>query len=110
MNIGFVGVGRMGANMARRLKDGGFSWSPPFSPIRTAGRMPPPSRAELAGAAASQDLSEVSAESDVIITVVSDDRAMGPEVFGKATAITCWSKTPKEKFSSIAPRCRPSSC
>ena len=24
MNIGFVGVGRMGANMARRLKDRGF--------------------------------------------------------------------------------------
>ena len=24
MNVGFVGVGRMGANMARRLKDRGF--------------------------------------------------------------------------------------
>ncbi len=72
MNIGFVGVGRMGANMARRLKDRGFHVTAVFDQSRAHAT-------ELAselGAAASQDLSEVTSSADVIITVVSDDAAM----------------------------------
>ena len=77
MNIGFVGVGRMGANMARRLKDRGFHVTAVFDQSRAHAT-------ELAselGAAASQDLSEVTSSADVIITVVSDDAAMY-KIFG----------------------------
>ena len=72
MNIGFVGVGRMGANMARRLKDRGFHVTAVYDTNRAAAT-------ELAselGCAAAQDLSEVTAASDVIFTVVTDDNAM----------------------------------
>jgi 3-hydroxyisobutyrate dehydrogenase len=72
MNIGFVGVGRMGANMARRLKDRGFHVTAVYDTNRAAAT----SLATELGCAASQDLSEVTAESDVIFTVVTDDNAM----------------------------------
>src|SRR5947209_3987296 len=72
MNIGFVGVGRMGANMARRLRDRGFHVTAVYDTNRaTATAL----ASELACAAA-QHLSEVTAESDVIFTVVTDDNAM----------------------------------
>jgi 3-hydroxyisobutyrate dehydrogenase len=77
MNVGFVGVGRMGANMARRLKDRGFH----VTAVYDANRAVATALAAELGAAACQDLSQVTAESDVIITVVSDDNAMR-EIFG----------------------------
>src|SRR6202171_1047466 len=79
MNIGFVGVGRMGANMARRLKDRHLHVTAIFDSNRKAAT----ELAQEVGAAACQDLSQVSAESDVIITVVSDDAAMR-EIFSKS--------------------------
>src|SRR3989475_10153869 len=72
MNVGFVGVGRMGANMARRLKDRNFRVTAVYDSNRKAAT---DLAAEL-GCAAAQDLSEVTAESDVIFTVVTDDSAM----------------------------------
>ena len=72
MNIGFVGVGRMGANMARRLKDRGVRVTAVYDTNRAAATA---LAAEL-GCAAAQHLSEVSAESDMIFTVVTDDDAM----------------------------------
>jgi 3-hydroxyisobutyrate dehydrogenase len=72
MNIGFVGVGRMGANMARRLKDRQFQ----VTAIFDANRKMATALAQEIGGAACQDLSEVTAQSDVVITVVSDDKAM----------------------------------
>jgi 3-hydroxyisobutyrate dehydrogenase len=72
MNIGFVGVGRMGANMARRLVDCGFH----VTAVYDANRSVATKLAGELGCAASQDLADVTAESDVIITVVSDDAAM----------------------------------
>src|SRR5450755_4122912 len=72
MNIGFVGVGRMGANMARRLKDRQFHVTAVFDTNRAIATA---IAAEL-GCAACQDLSQVTAESEVIITVVSNDSAM----------------------------------
>src|SRR5438105_774149 len=72
MNIGFVGVGRMGANMARRLKDRKFNVTAVYDSNRKAATDLAP---EL-GCAAAQDLSEVTAQSDVIFTVVTDDNAM----------------------------------
>ena len=72
MNIGFVGVGRMGANMARRLQDQQFHITAVYDANRAVGK----ALAQELGCAACQDLSQVTAESDVIITVVSDDKAM----------------------------------
>jgi 3-hydroxyisobutyrate dehydrogenase len=72
MNIGFVGVGRMGANMARRLKDRQFH----ITAVYDTNRATATSLAAELGCAAAQDLSEVTAESDVIFTVVTDDNAM----------------------------------
>src|SRR4051812_43552080 len=72
MNIGFVGVGRMGANMARRLKDRQFKVTAVYDSNRKAAT---DLAAELS-CAACQHLSEVTAESDAVITVVSDDNAM----------------------------------
>src|SRR6476469_7463118 len=72
MNIGFVGVGRMGANMARRLKDRGFQVTAVYDTNRAAATE---LAAEL-GCAAAQDLSEITAASNVIFTVVTDDKAM----------------------------------
>jgi len=72
MNIGFVGVGRMGANMARRLQDRGFH----VTALYDAERATATNLAQELGSYASQSLGEVTAAADVIITVVSDDAAM----------------------------------
>jgi len=70
--IGVVGLGRMGANMARRLKDCGYRVTVVFDVVaELAGAM----AAEL-GAKAAGSLREVTAEADVILTVVTDDAAM----------------------------------
>ena len=70
--IGFVGVGRMGANMARRLKEQGYSISAVYD-------LNAPAAEALAvelGAIACQEVAGVTQFSDVIITVVTDDAAM----------------------------------
>src|SRR5438309_5512046 len=72
MNVGFVGVGRMGSNMARRLKDREFHITAVYDTNRAAAT----SLTTELGCAAAQDLSEVTAASDVIFTVVTDDNAM----------------------------------
>jgi 3-hydroxyisobutyrate dehydrogenase len=70
--IAFIGVGRMGANMARRLKDKGYSVTAVFdshAPLAT----------ELAaeiGAEACQTLARATELASLIITVVTDDKAM----------------------------------
>src|SRR5258708_6510549 len=71
MNIGFVGVGRMGANMALRLKERQFH----ITAVYDTNRATATSLAAELGCAAAQDLSEVAAASDVIFTVVTDDNA-----------------------------------
>jgi 3-hydroxyisobutyrate dehydrogenase len=72
MNIGFVGVGRMGSNMVRHLKDRQFQ----ITAIYDIDRARATSVAAEVGCAASQDLSQVTAASDVIFTVVTDDKAV----------------------------------
>ena len=62
----------MGANMARRLKDQKFNVTAVYDTNR---KVATELAAEL-GCAAAQDLSQVTAESDVIFTVVTDDNAM----------------------------------
>lgn len=71
-NIGIVGTGRMGANIARRLKDVGYD-------VVAAYDARPESAREIAsevGAEATTSLARVTELSDVVITVVSDDAAM----------------------------------
>ena len=70
--IGFVGVGRMGANMARRLKSCGYEVTAVYDVYAKSAE---DLGAEI-GAKACSTLSEVTAASDVIITVVTDDAAM----------------------------------
>jgi 3-hydroxyisobutyrate dehydrogenase len=69
--IGFVGVGRMGANMARRLKDVGY----PVSAVYDVRAEAAQELARELGAEATDKLSRVTELSDVIITVVTDDKA-----------------------------------
>jgi 3-hydroxyisobutyrate dehydrogenase len=78
MNVGFVGVGRMGANMARRLKDRGLHVTAVYDSNRKAAT----DLAGELGCAACQDLADVTAQSDAVMTVVSDDTAMR-EIFGR---------------------------
>jgi 3-hydroxyisobutyrate dehydrogenase len=69
--IAFVGVGRMGGNMARRLKDTGYTVTAVYD-------VHAPSAAELAkeiGAKHVTKLADVTAAADVIFTVVTDDAA-----------------------------------
>ncbi len=70
--IGVVGVGRMGANMARRLKDQGSDIAAIYDVNRQAAR----ALAEELGAKACGLLAEVTAAAEIILTVVSDDDAM----------------------------------
>src|SRR3954471_12714227 len=70
--IGFVGVGRMGANMARRLKDCGYEIAAGYDVRPDVAE----SVAQELGAEASSTLSGVTGLADVIITVVTDDNAM----------------------------------
>jgi 3-hydroxyisobutyrate dehydrogenase len=70
--VGFVGVGRMGANMARRLKETGYEVSAVYD-VNTAVAQ---ALAQELGCAAAEQLKHVTKASDVIITVVTDDKAM----------------------------------
>src|SRR5881394_2118513 len=72
MNIGFVGVGRMGANMARRLKDRGYNVTTLFD-VNRAGVT---SLAQELGSTACPTLGDVTAGADVLFTIVTDDAAM----------------------------------
>jgi 3-hydroxyisobutyrate dehydrogenase len=70
--IGVVGIGRMGANIARHLKDVGYNITALYDVATDR-------VAELAqelGATGYAKVADVSANSDVIITVVTDDKAM----------------------------------
>jgi len=70
--IGFVGVGRMGANMARRLKDVGYA-------VVAVHDVRPESAQSLAQEIAAEpcmSLARVTELADVIFTVVTDDNAM----------------------------------
>ena len=70
--VGFVGVGRMGANMARRLREKGWEVAAVYD-VDTAAA---DALARELGATASRTLDEVSARARTVITVVSDDAAM----------------------------------
>jgi 3-hydroxyisobutyrate dehydrogenase len=70
--IGFVGVGRMGSNMARRLKDCGYEIAAVYDVNTTAAH----AVAQELGCPAVEQPKQVTKASEVIITVVTDDKAM----------------------------------
>ncbi|MZG31533.1 MAG: NAD(P)-dependent oxidoreductase [Nitrospinae bacterium] len=99
--IGFVGVGRMGSNMARRLKEKGF--------ILTAVQ----DRNQAAAESLAQELSceaavlpaRVAELSDVVLTVVTDDAAMS-EIFAEndPASLLCHAKnTLFINFATVSP-------
>lgn len=101
--IAFVGVGRMGANMARRLKDCGHTIAAVYDiHAPTASAL----AAEL-GAAHAATLAQITASADLVFTVVTDDAAQlsvfSPPSTGDSlligakgkTFINCATLTPK---------------
>ncbi|HET6894135.1 MAG TPA: NAD(P)-dependent oxidoreductase [Candidatus Baltobacteraceae bacterium] len=70
--IGIVGTGRMGSNIARRLKDVGYAIAALYDVQREAAEQ----TAHDTGGEVCEALARVTELSDVIITVVSDDAAM----------------------------------
>ena len=70
--IGFVGLGRMGANMARNLKDKGYQ----VTSVYDLNQEISSSLATEIGAQSAQTLVEVTANSDIVLTVVTNDAAM----------------------------------
>jgi 3-hydroxyisobutyrate dehydrogenase len=111
VKIGFVGAGRMGANMARRLHDLDYD----VVAIHDHCHPVAVSVASELGAKAPVSLAEVTAAADVIFTVVTDDAAMA-EVFGSGgllsegaegkTFVNCATVSPEahEKAAELAAR------
>lgn len=99
--LGFVGVGRMGANIARRLHDAGHQ----VAAVYDVDRERAVSLAAEIGAIAADAPSGVSALAPIVFTVVSDDAAMraifgpGPESLlafgGGRTFINCATVSPQ---------------
>jgi 3-hydroxyisobutyrate dehydrogenase len=82
--IGFVGVGRMGANMARRLHEVGYQVVAVYDAnAEIAGKL-----AQELGSKAVGKVSEVSRLSEVIFTVVTDDAAMKAIFLGPDSLFT----------------------
>jgi 3-hydroxyisobutyrate dehydrogenase-like beta-hydroxyacid dehydrogenase len=75
--IGFVGVGRMGSNIARHLKDKGYAIG---ALLDIRAEVENELAAEL-GATACKRLPEVTGLCDIVLTVVTDDAAMR-SIFG----------------------------
>jgi 3-hydroxyisobutyrate dehydrogenase len=70
--IGFVGVGRMGSNMARRLKECGYEIAAVYDVNTPAAE----AVGQELGCRSAAELSEVTKAAEIIITVVTDDKAM----------------------------------
>ncbi len=87
--IGFVGVGRMGANMARRLKDKGYVITAVQDRHVPAGE----SLAKELSCEAAASPARVAELSDVVLTVVPDDAAMH-DIFSEASpsSLLCHAK------------------
>lgn len=72
LRVAVVGVGRMGANMARRLKDAGYHVSAVYDLHTEAAE----SLAKELGTVAAGSLADATGTADVVLTVVTDDKAM----------------------------------
>jgi len=82
--IGFVGLGRMGGNMARCLNDKGYNVAAVFD-INTEVAA---SLADQVGATTCDTLAAVTASADIILTIVTNDAAMDAIYFGEDNLLT----------------------
>ena len=94
--IGFVGLGRMGANMARNLKDKGYQVSSVFDINQEIAS----SLSNELGSHHAQSLADVTTQSDIILTVVTNDAAMDAIFLARATT---YSEDLPANSSSIVP-------
>lgn len=77
-NVAFVGVGKMGANMARRLKDCGYN----VTAVLDVNAAAAAALAEELGCRACTKLADITAAAEVIFTVITNDEAMRSIYFG----------------------------
>jgi 3-hydroxyisobutyrate dehydrogenase len=96
-HIGFVGVGRMGANMARRLKECGYR----ITAVHDRHSTITESLANELGCEAAGSPAGVAALSDVVITVVSDDEAMR-QIYSKSYPSSLLSHAKNRLFINCA--------
>jgi 3-hydroxyisobutyrate dehydrogenase len=82
--IGFVGLGRMGGNMARCLNDKGYNVAAVFDINAEVTA----SLAAEVGATACDSLAAVTAASDIVLTIVTNDAAMEAIYFGDDNLLT----------------------
>ena len=87
--IGFVGVGRMGSNMARRFKDKGYI----INAVQDLNTKTAESLARELSCEAASSPARVAELSDVVLTVVTDDAAM-QEIFAEdsPSSLLCHAK------------------
>lgn len=86
--IGFVGVGRMGANMARRLNDLKY----PVTAVYDVNTEAAEALAKELGATACKKLADVTAKADIVFTVVTNDAAMEKIFLGKGDNLLAGAK------------------
>lgn len=100
--IGFVGVGRMGANMAKGLKDKGYV----ITAVQDRNTSGAESLARELSCEAATTPARVAELCDVVLTVVSDDAAMR-EVFAEASPASLLAH-PKDRlfinFATVTPQ------
>jgi 3-hydroxyisobutyrate dehydrogenase len=100
-NVGIVGTGRMGANIAKRLHDVGYR----IAALYDVAPEPARTTAAQTGGEVTSSLARVTELSDVVLTVVTDDAAMysifaadGDSLLRDATGkifVNCATITPK---------------
>ena len=95
--IGFVGVGRMGANMALRLKDKGFNITAVHDHHTPAGE----SLAKELSCLAVSTPARVAELSDTLLTVVTDDAAMD-EIFSETSPSSLLTHAKNRLFINFA--------
>ena len=81
--VAFVGVGKMGANMARRLKEVGYS----VTAVLDVNTQAATDLAAELGCKACTTLADVTAAADVIFTVVTNDASMRGIFFGSGDSL-----------------------
>jgi len=97
IRIGFVGVGRMGANMAKRLKDKGYV----ITAVQDCNTTGAKSLALELSCEAAPSPARVAELCDVVMTVVSDDAAMY-EVFAEDSATSLLANAKDRLFINFA--------
>ena len=95
--IGFVGVGRMGGNMARRLKDKGYE----ITSVQDCNSKTAKALAQELDCEAAPTPGRVSEISDVILTVVTDDTSMD-EIFSETLPSSMLSHAKGKLFINFA--------